>query len=1055
MAKSHGGTCLSEKYYNMKTKLEWECAENHRWETTPMVVRKGSWCPMCAQAKKNRRARFSLEEAQELGKSYEGRCLSTTYKNSKTKLEWQCKKGHKWFSSLRSVKQGSWCPECKKTQKTRKKTYSIFDMQTLAKSHGGKCLTEKYANVKSKLEWECEKEHRWEAIPDSVLRGSWCPTCGHEFVSSRQKATFEDLECMAEKHKGNCLSTSYKNFHSKILWECENGHRFEATPKAVKRGFWCITCAYEKGTRKPKLTIQDMHNLAAQNNGECLSEEYVNSTTKLLWRCEVGHTWKSNRPTIKKGSWCPKCAREKVSKKLRKPFKEIQALAERKGGKCVSTEYRNMSSKLLWECKKSHVWEATIQTISYGTWCPDCSRELKRADAKKDLGFCQSLAQQYAGECLSQTFIDEHRKMTWKCSREHIWETTLNSILHNNWCPTCALELKVSEKTIALYEDLNTILTEFKSGHQEELFISELLEMDFKVQLDKRLGELKQNNSFFRYENLNNDTLFQKLYKRLSNQKILLSQIKQTSLKHGFKDESEIKDIFNIMVDIRDFTLGKSTEEIAKKHNKSHGYINKLAHIFLKDKKLFNCRFRKLENLESQCLEIGEQVIINKIDERSFLCLTDPKFQFLIKEFQRLHPHLKYKSIFRANLISPKFTEWLKKLPIDNITYVFNNHIDVDKSLLHCSQINRNQEMLKFLIFSLIKKRASFKDIAKVTTKERHFILKVNEILNKFKSSKTADYYLKKDMKDIATNPIKIQIFKSVSDLVDNLTTNIPEFYIIRDLYDLKLNEIKQGTHHNPNILYLHNVFSDDERIILAKKGIQDHLKTVHTQYNNINPDYINRIFILVLLVKDQIFGGDLKHIGGITKFSPASVKNYAHFFLDPKTYDKRFSSTKIIKKSVLSIAEKIVIGDLREDGFSNIINSQLQELITEYRRMLGKRRRNGIFYRYKIPLEFVSWLKTMGPENYRKILQGYNNIISVREMLKMCEVINTRGEILCYIVYTIINSTDNSTQIAEVTGISSGTILDVGKILDKGVSLSTKRFYLENYFKRFKSIIP
>jgi len=32
-------------------------------------------------------------------------------------------------------------------------------MQQVAKKRGGKCLSEKYVNAKTKLEWECRKGH--------------------------------------------------------------------------------------------------------------------------------------------------------------------------------------------------------------------------------------------------------------------------------------------------------------------------------------------------------------------------------------------------------------------------------------------------------------------------------------------------------------------------------------------------------------------------------------------------------------------------------------------------------------------------------------------------------------------------------------------------------------------------------------------------------------------------------------------------------------------------------------------------------------------------------
>ena len=47
----------------------------------------------------------------------------------------------------------------------------------IAKQRDGKCLSDEYINAHTKLKWKCSKGHIWEAIPDSVKRGSWCSEC--------------------------------------------------------------------------------------------------------------------------------------------------------------------------------------------------------------------------------------------------------------------------------------------------------------------------------------------------------------------------------------------------------------------------------------------------------------------------------------------------------------------------------------------------------------------------------------------------------------------------------------------------------------------------------------------------------------------------------------------------------------------------------------------------------------------------------------------------------------------------------------------------------------
>ena len=54
-------------------------------------------------------------------------------------------------------------------------------MDQIAKKRKGKCISRKYVNRSTKLEFECEKKHRWHAAPTNVMdKGSWCPKCFNE-----------------------------------------------------------------------------------------------------------------------------------------------------------------------------------------------------------------------------------------------------------------------------------------------------------------------------------------------------------------------------------------------------------------------------------------------------------------------------------------------------------------------------------------------------------------------------------------------------------------------------------------------------------------------------------------------------------------------------------------------------------------------------------------------------------------------------------------------------------------------------------------------------------
>ncbi len=115
---------------------------------------------------------------------------------------------------------------------------TIREMQLLAKSKEGICLSKTYINSKTKLCWECKYGHRWQATPLSVKnRKSWCPVC-----ACNQPLGIDEMHRLATIEKGKCLSKDYVNVKTKLSWECKEGHRFEATPVSIRMGVWCKKC---------------------------------------------------------------------------------------------------------------------------------------------------------------------------------------------------------------------------------------------------------------------------------------------------------------------------------------------------------------------------------------------------------------------------------------------------------------------------------------------------------------------------------------------------------------------------------------------------------------------------------------------------------------------------------------------------------------------------------------------------------------------------------------------------------------------------------------------
>ena len=175
------------------------------------------------------------------------------------------------------------------------------------------------------------------------------------------------------------MSASYENGCTPLIWECKLGHRWNAPPSRVKngsrrKGSWCLECYNLRRTFHAKHSIEGMRNLAHTRGGKCLSIEYVDAKSKLLWQCVQGHRWTATPASVLQGTWCPACAR---NQRLR--LSEFQTLAESRGGTCLSNTYANERTNLRWCCANGHQWNATPAKVKRGSWCPTCATICRRS----------------------------------------------------------------------------------------------------------------------------------------------------------------------------------------------------------------------------------------------------------------------------------------------------------------------------------------------------------------------------------------------------------------------------------------------------------------------------------------------------------------------------------------------------------------------------------------------------------------------------------------------------------------------------------------------------
>jgi len=493
LAINYGGKCLSKVYINSQTKLEWQCVNGHQWESLPHNIKKGHWCPTCAGI-----LPLTIEDMQRIAFGHRGKCLSRQYVNTETKLEWQCEKGHQWKAKPSHIKSGHWCPKCGRIISGNKQRGNIEEMYKLAAKRGGVCLSKEYIDSATKLTWQCVDGHQWEAPPSQISSGRWCPICAFSYVSENicrgilelifKKSFPKKKPKWLVNSRGNLMELDGFNEHLSVAFEYHGKQHFSTvkffhgddkrklhqriSDDLLKRNIcksrgiklieipfdiqvddfykYIITQCRKLHIKVPKHTkvnmgeikstyrlenLSYMKKLAEQHGGQCISNIYINRKYRLKWQCAKGHQWEASPTNIMSCNWCSKCAHIEVANKQRGNISEIYELALKRGGKCLSKEYVNALSKLRWQCKEGHQWDATPSDIRVGHWCPACAGNIFLTIEEM-----QKLAEKHSGKCLSKKYINSKTKLSWQCAKDHQWEAIPMNVKRGSWCPICAIE---------------------------------------------------------------------------------------------------------------------------------------------------------------------------------------------------------------------------------------------------------------------------------------------------------------------------------------------------------------------------------------------------------------------------------------------------------------------------------------------------------------------------------------------------------------------------------------------------------------------------------------
>lgn len=332
-----------------------------------------------------------------------------------------------------------------------------------------------------KIWWKCrEYGHSWNAYVFQRTAGHGCPYC----AGNRILAGFNDLKtlypriaCEWDHEKNGAITPDQVASYSqrRFWWRCGLGHSWQATPSKRVQGEGCPYCCGNKvwsgfndlGTSNPEL-IDEWDE--EKNAPLKISDVSKGSVKKVWWRCQKGHSWQAviYSRAGNGSSGCPYCNGSKVWPGFNDLATVNPLLASQWDvGKNAPVLPNQVSSgtnkKFWWRCEEGHSWQALISARTRGTGCPVCAGRTVLAGFNDLATLNPHIAAEWNDSKngnLHPTDVTpgSHKKIWWRCSAGHEWNTSPANRTNGTGCPYCSGKLVRTGET-----DLATLFPQYIS----------------------------------------------------------------------------------------------------------------------------------------------------------------------------------------------------------------------------------------------------------------------------------------------------------------------------------------------------------------------------------------------------------------------------------------------------------------------------------------------------------------------------------------------------------------------------------------------------------------
>lgn len=224
-----------------------------------------------------------------------------------------------------------------------------------------------------------------------------------------------------------------------------------------------------------RIQYENLCEFMRNRGGRVISDNYIHSKTPIEVICGCGYRYSISPSSLKRTKNCRKC-KPNNSSDARSKFNKM--MEQKEGVVIKGEECMNARSRILVQCKNSHLFETTMANVNRGTWCRECglvsiglkltgrtcTTQIKiSSEAKRKT--ITDIIETKSAQLLNDINLVKlgTDKLCIICENNHEWNPTVRVLLGGAWCPECRKEYKklsgCTEKEIAMDEFMKKVVS--------------------------------------------------------------------------------------------------------------------------------------------------------------------------------------------------------------------------------------------------------------------------------------------------------------------------------------------------------------------------------------------------------------------------------------------------------------------------------------------------------------------------------------------------------------------------------------------------------------------